>query len=201
MKNFSAFVEKNRRTPIILTFAVLPINMTFSNLRRSLWRSGLRKTLYWPVNEKTWPGLWWILASTAGLFLKLYIVYLFICLKRCTVQSRWNALRLMSLRKKTEFLHVHHTFWYISWPSLLIRRKHVYGESKHSSDRTDMQIFYLIRWRKNFVNENIPYIMFEGQFLIDCRILVEVGQSVSLCFATYTSSAICHLCGAPRGIK
>ena len=51
------------------------------------------------------------------------------------------------------------------------------------------------------MNENIPYIMFEGQFLIDCRILVEVGQSVSLCFATYTSSAICHLCGAPRGIK
>ena len=68
-------------------------------------------------------------------FLKLYIVYLFICLKRWAVQSRWNALRLMNSRKKTEFLHVHHTFWYISWPSLLIRRKHVYGECKHSSER------------------------------------------------------------------
>ena len=68
-------------------------------------------------------------------FLKLYIVYLFICLKRWAVQSRWNVLRLMSSRKKTEFLHVHHTFWYISWPSLLIRRKHVYGECKHSSER------------------------------------------------------------------
>ena len=68
-------------------------------------------------------------------FLKLYIVYLFICLKRWAVQSRWNVLRLMNSRKKTEFLHVHHTFWYISWPSLLIRRKHVYGECKHSSER------------------------------------------------------------------
>ena len=120
--------------PIILTFDVLRINMTFSNLRRSLWRSGPRKTLYWPVNEKTWPGREF-LPPTAGLFLKLYIVYLFICLKRCAVQSRWNALRLMSSKKKTEFLHVHHTFWYISWPSLPIRRKHVYGECKHSSQR------------------------------------------------------------------
>ena len=201
MKNFSAFVEKNRRTPIILTFAVLPINMTFSNLRRSLWRSGLRKTLYWPVNEKTWPGLWWILASTAGLFLKLYIVYLFICLKRCTVQSRWNALRLMSLRKKTEFLHVHHTFWYISWPSLLIRRKHVYEESKHSSERTDMQICYLIRWRKKLCEWKYTVYYVWRSILDWYRILVEVGQSVSLCLATYYSSAIYHLWGAPRGIK
>ena len=67
---------------------------------------------------------------------------------------------------------------------------------------TDMQIFYLIRFveKKNFVNENL-YVIFEGQFLFDCRILVEVGKSVSLCFATYYSSAIYHLCGAPRGIK
>ena len=134
--------------PVILTFDVLPINMTFSNLRRSLWRSGLRKTLYWLVNEKTWPGLWWILASTAGLLLKLYIVYLFICLKRWAVQSRWNALRLMSSRKKTEFLHVHHTFWYISWPSLLIRRKHVYGECKHSSERNRCANFLFNRLQK-----------------------------------------------------
>ena len=36
---------------------------------------------------------------------------------------------------------------------------------------TDMQIFYLIRFveKKNFVNENL-YVIFEGQFLFDCRI-------------------------------
>ena len=142
------------------------------------------------------------LPQTAGLFLKLYIVYLFICLKRCAVQSRWNALRLMSSRKKTEFLHVHHTFWYISWPSLLIRRKHFYGECKHSSEENIYAnfLFNPVRGEKNFVKENL-YFIFEGQFLFDCRILVEVGQSVSLCFATHYSSAIYHLCGAPREIK
>ena len=64
---------------------------------------------------------------------------------------------------------------------------------------TDMQIFYLIRYveKKNFVNENL-YFIFEGQFLFDCRILVEFGKSVSLCFATYYSSAIYHLSYAER---
>ena len=88
------------------------------------------------------------LPQTAALFLKLYIVYLFICLTRWAVQSRWNALRLMSSRKKTEFLHVHHTFWYISWPSLLIRRKHVYGECKHSSERNRCANFLFNRLQK-----------------------------------------------------
>ena len=62
-----------------------------------------------------------------------------------------------------------------------------------------MQIFYLIRYveKKNFVNENL-YFIFEGQFLFDCRILVEFGKSVSLCFATYYSSAIYHLSYAER---
>ena len=106
------------------------------------------------------------------------------------------------LKKKTEFLHVHHTFWYISWPSLLIQRKHVYGERKHSSERNRYAnfLFNPVRGEKNFVNENL-YFIFEGQFLFDCRILVEFGKSVSLCFATYYSSAIYHSCRAPRGIK
>lgn len=46
-----------------------------------------------------------------------------------------KCVEVNELKKENKISARAHSFWYISWPSLLIQRKHVYGESKHSSER------------------------------------------------------------------